>query len=457
MLKGEPRRLLLIVIFVGLSVATLAFQTINIDVLGAQFQRLGTGPLGLRLGLDLQGGVHLVYQAIPTSEKETPTDEDMEGVRRIIETRVNAYGVTEPAIQLMGDDRIMIQLPGVTDIEEAKQLIGQTAVLEFKERTCTDAQDPRCSTYIDAETGLTGERLSRSYSDRHPTTGAPIVRLEFDSQGAKIFGDLTTRLVGTNNRIAIFIDNDEIVAPVAQAAILGGQAFVEGPDFTFEKVRTIAIQLESGRLPIPIKVIQEQDVDATLGADAMRKSLLGGYVGLGLVVLFMLLYYRVPGLVASISLLSYLLMVLAVLKLIPVTLTLAGIAGVILSIGMAVDANILIFERMKEELRTGRSLLSATETGFNRAWPAIRDSNVSTFITCAILFWFGSRLGASLVVGFSLTLFIGVAISMFSAIFISRTLLRASAGTPLGRTLALYAHITKRSDTMTAQTTKGRE
>ena len=441
MVRTDLRRLLLVIVLVGVSITALAFRTIDVDLGFYDFNRSGTGPLGLRLGLDLQGGVQLIYQAVGTPDKPEPSADDMEGVRRIIETRVNAFGVTEPSIQIMGSNRLLIQLPGVADIEEAKKLIGQTAVLEFKERTCNNPLDPRCEEFNDAETGLTGERLRRAYADRDPTTSAPIVRLEFDSRGAQIFADLTTRLAGTNNRIAIFLDDDEIVAPVAQAAILGGQAFIEGPDFTFERVRTIAIQLESGRLPIPIEVLQEQDVDATLGADALDKSLVAGYVGLALVVLFMVAYYRISGIVASLALFCYVVLVIAILKLIPVTLTLAGIAGVILSIGMAVDANILIFERMKEELRSGRSLLSAAETGFSRAWPSIRDSNVSTFITCAILFWFGSRLGASLVTGFALTLFIGVAASMFSAIFISRTLLRFSAVTPLGRMVSLYTPV----------------
>ena len=438
MARTDLRRLLLVLVLVGVSITALAFRTIDIDLPGVNFNRTGSGPLGLRLGLDLQGGVQLIYQAVATPEKPDPSADDMEGVRRIIETRVNAFGVTEPSIQIMGSNRLLIQLPGVADIEEAKKLIGQTAVLNFKERTCNDLL---CEEFSDAETGLTGERLRRAFADRDPTTSAPIVRLEFDSRGAQIFADVTTRLAGTNNRIAIFLDDEEIVAPVAQQAILGGQAFIEGRDFTFDRVRTISIQLESGRLPIPIEVLQEQDVDATLGADALDKSLVAGYVGLALVVLFMVAYYRVSGLVASLALFCYVVLVIAILKLIPVTLTLAGIAGVILSIGMAVDANILIFERMKEELRSGRSLLSAAETGFSRAWPSIRDSNVSTFITCAILFWFGSRLGASLVTGFALTLFIGVAASMFSAIFISRTLLRISAVTPLGRLVSLYTPV----------------
>ena len=434
MLRGNLRRIIFIAILVGLATATLAVRNIDLGIGGANFERGGNGPLGLRLGLDLQGGIQLVYQA---DEPDT-TEKQMEGVRSIIERRVNAFGVTEPSIQVMGENRLLIQLPGVEDVEEAKNLIGQTAVLVFRERDCLNAE---CTDFQDRDVGLTGDLLSKATSDRHPTTGQPIVRLDFNSRGARIFGQVTTRIAGTNDRFAIFLDEEELLAPVARAPILGGDAFIEGPDFTSARVRTLAIQLESGRLPVPISVLTEQDVDATLGADALRRSVVAGYVGLALVVLFMVAYYRVPGVIACLALLCYAVIVLAMLKLIPVTLTLAGIAGVILSVGMAVDANILIFERMKEELRAGRSLLGAVETGFGRAWPSIRDSNISTFITCAILFWFGSRLGASLVVGFAVSLFIGVAVSMFSAIVISRTLLLITSTTPVARHSRLFTPV----------------
>ncbi|MBI2935934.1 MAG: protein translocase subunit SecD, partial [Chloroflexi bacterium] len=265
------------------------------------------------------------------------------------------------------------------------------------------------------------------------------VFLEFNSRGGKLFGEVTGRIAGTNNRVAIFLDTQELVAPVARQAILGGRAFIEGPDFTAERVRTIAIQLESGRLPIPVKVIQEQSVDATLGADSLRKSIVAGYVGLALMALFMLLYYRGSGGLASVALLFYMALTLAVFKLVPITLTLTGIAGFILSIGMAVDANVLIFERMKEELRGGRTFIAAIDSGFGRAWPSIRDSNISTFITCAILFWFGTRMGASVVIGFAVTLAIGVAVSMFTAITVSRVLLRLAAWGRGERILALLS------------------
>ena len=289
--------------------------------------------------------------------------------------------------------------------------------------------------------GLTGELLARAYAGTHQTTGEPIVNLEFNSEGARLFGESTARIAGTNNRTAIFLDDVELLAPVARQAILGGQAFIEGPDFTFARVRTISIQLEEGRLDTPIAVISEQNVDATLGEESLNRSLVAGIIGFGLVVLFMILYYRVPGIMASLALICYIVLVMFIVKLVPVTLTLAGIAGFILSIGVAVDANILISERTKEELRTGRALLGAIGAGFSRAWPAILNSNVATMITCAILFWFGSRFGASAVTGFAVTLFIGVATSMFTAVIISQTLLRILAVTPLSRFTGLFTPV----------------
>ena len=411
----------------------LGSTTLNLGLGDSRFERGGSGPLGLKLGLDLQGGVHLIYEA----EIENPTKKDMEGALNIIERRVNAFGVAEPSIQLMGSNRLLIQLPGIDDIEEAKRLIGATAQLVLLERSCLDEF---CIQYEDRDIGLDGSLLEQAYWSRENTTGKPIVNLKFGSKGAEIFEKVTTRIAGTGDQIAIFLDEEELLSPVAQNPIMGGDAIIQG-DFTVQRVQTIAMQLESGRLPVPIKVIQEHDVDATLGGEALQKSLRAGYIGFGLVVLFMILYYRVPGFIAGLALISYVALVLAIFKLIPVTLTLAGIAGFILSVGMAVDANILIFERMKEELRTGRSLMASIEMGFNRAWPSIRDSNVSTFITCVILFWFGSRFGASLVTGFAVSLFIGVAVSMFSAIVISKTLLKVSGSTPLGKQPKLFSPV----------------
>ncbi len=448
MVNKDVRRLALIVILVAVAVWGLAVRSYDINFFAFNFARGDDdGPLGLTLGLDLQGGVQLIYEAV----EEGVTASQMAGVQEKIERRTNAFGVTEPSIQLLGERRVLIQLPGVEDVEEAKRLIGSTGKLEFKERICEanpETGDP-CARFSDQDIGLTGELLARAYAGTHPTTGNPIVNLEFNSEGARLFGESTARIAGTNNRTAIFLDDEEIVAPVARQPILGGQAFIEGPDFTFERVRSISIQLEEGRLDTPIAVISEQNVDATLGEESLNRSLVAGIIGFGLVVLFMILYYRVPGIMASLALVCYIVLVMFIVKLVPVTLTLAGIAGFILSIGVAVDANILISERTKEELRTGRALLGAIGTGFSRAWPAILNSNVATMITCAILFWFGSRFGASAVTGFAVTLFIGVATSMFTAVIISQTLLRILAMTPLSRFTGLFTPVPGRRSAVT--------
>ena len=518
-------RIVFILLVVVVSVAAVAFQSFDLRFLGLRLQRGSDAILGMRLGLDLQGGVHLLYQArgkkemaitfqnpvkveavrtvmgdlgksdavvqstgertltvrvntlkpeqkdgqgnvTQPSEQETirkaleekvgqitslqttdipatVTPDQMEGVLNIITKRINPVGITEPVIQLMDNNRILVQLPGVKDVEEVKHLIGQTARLEFKERTClangrTVLPDGKegdlCDlpeNHLDKEVNLTGEDLSRAYPGTDPQSGAPIINVQFNPRGAGIFGEMSTRLAGTPHRFAVFLDEEEIMAPVFREPILGGSAVVSGT-FTAERVRTISIQLESGRLPIPIEVVQESSVDATLGAESLRKSLIAGIAGLGLVLLFMVMYYKAPGVVAAMALTIYTVLLLAIFKLVPVTLTLAGIAAFILSIGMATDANVLIFERMKEELRLGRTLASAIEIGFNRAWSSIRDSNVSTLITCAILFWFGQRLGASLVAGFASTLAIGVVVSMFSAIIVSKTILNLFSISPLG-------------------------
>ncbi|MBI2872312.1 MAG: protein translocase subunit SecD [Chloroflexi bacterium] len=425
------KTLVIIVLMVGIAVASISVQRISIPVPGGDFARGGKSLLGLQLGLDLQGGVHLVYEAAGVE----PTDEQMEGVMSTIRRRVDAFGVTEPVIQRMGTRRVLVQLPGVTDVGQAKQLIGQTARLEFKERTCEDIE---CAKFTDKDTGLTGEDLARAFAGQHPTTGQAVVNFEFKSSAARVFGELTTRIAGTNNRIAVFLDDTELIAPVARQAILTGTGFIEGR-FTTEEARTLAIQLESGRLPVPIEVIQERDVDATLGAESLRQSLVAGLIGFGLVVFFMLAYYKVPGVVAVLALLTYSVFMLAVFKLVPVTLTVAGVAAFVLSLGMAVDANVLIFERMKEELRQGRTLLASMQIGFSRAWPSIRDSNFTTFIICAVLFWFGKQFGATQVTGFALTLFIGVATSMFTAIVVTRNLLGLAALLPVRHYPGLFS------------------
>lgn len=616
------RALTLIALLIVASGLLLGFQTINLG----GFQRGGNTLLGLSLGLDLQGGSHLVYQAESIADAgdtapRPPSDQEMLALQRIIERRVNSSGLGEPIIQILGDDRLLIQLPGVRDTGRAKIIIGETARLEFKHRklnvarnlttegaiTMADvvsisaealpdelnpdaapvepqtaatpaseiasqtpeagsaAQTPEAepaeaeadatpqpdaeadaaatpaiiieftpqgaekfdevlarlnqsleaigtggipsalniaidgneplvldavpslfiarlpdsnryvfpypqpqaavaageglhdlaraqsivgsaatATFIeqqgqvDEDFGLGGDNLDRAYASLHATSGQPIINLEFDSTGTRLFGEKTTEIAGSlTDSIAVFLDGNELIAPVVRQPITTGTAIVEG-GFTLERANDISLQLEGGRLPIPITLIQERGVDAILGADSLAKSVVAGMVGLALVFLFMTLYYRVPGLVASVALLIYAAMVLAIFKLLPVTLTLSGVAATILSVGMAVDANVLIFERMKDELRNGRTLISAINIGFNRAWPAIRDSNVSTLITCGILFYFSNQLGTTIVQGFAVTLAIGVMISMFSAIVVSRTILRVIATTRLSRHLGAF-------------------
>jgi preprotein translocase subunit SecD len=329
-----------------------------------------------------------------------------------------------------------IQLFNVTSgIDEAKALIGRTARLEFKERTCTDSS---CRQFTDGDLGLTGDDLETAFATADEESGGWAVIVHFKSRGTDIFSELTRRIVDQETkRIAVFLDDDEIIAPVARAWIRDGVTRITG-DFTREEARTISIQLEAGSLPVPLRLIQENDVSALLGAKSLRNSLLAGLVGLGLVILFMLAYYRMAGVVAATALVFYAIVVLAIFKLIPITLTLSHIGGFILSIGMAVDANILIFERMKEEVRIGRTLASSMEVGFNRAWPAIRDSNFSTIITCLVLLWFGDRLGGGLVTGFAISLLIGVLLSMFTAVVLSRNLLQLLAWVGLGRRIALF-------------------
>ena len=649
-MRRYARIVIVILVLVVLSGLAVGFKTIRIG----NFERGGEDTLlGLTLGLDLQGGSHLVYQASLQSEsgdssvmtpQAPPTADQMDALRRTIERRLNSSGLGEPILQVVGEDRLLVQIPGVSDPDSAKALIGETAQLEFKHRTInvpsplefeegdiigyrvvemtpdlfsppetaeesagqesgsedagttddagsqesgsedagttddassqesgsedagtTDddasAQEDSADTppgppglevefsdsglakfapavvemrdslvagsgsgiiyadrlavslaggeaqeievyyqpivrlqeglfpiggdpnvreiigtnkyvislieafpdsddvtaeaerqfapggelvfklikgKVDQDIGLTGDDLARAYAGQHQGSGAPIVNIEFNGEGTRKFAEVTTEIAGTSDQIAIFLDDQELIAPVADQPITGGNAFISGRDFTIDRVKDIALLLESGRLPIPIELILEKDVDAILGSDSLAKSVRAGVVGLALVFMFMLLYYRMPGLIAALALLIYALMLIAIFKMLPVTLTLSGVAAAILSVGMAVDANILIFERMKEEMRSGRTLLSSINIGFNRAWSAIRDSNVSTLITSGILYWFADTLGATVVQGFAATLAIGVLLSMFSAIFVSRTLLRLVALTGFGRRLRWF-------------------
>lgn len=429
------KSLLAIIVIVGLASAALFVPNYRIPFIG---ERGADDILGLRLGLDLAGGTQLVYQA--GSEDLAPTDEQMEGLVGTISRRIDRLGVAEPSIQRLGDDRLLIQLPGVEDVQQAKDLIGQTAQLEIVERICGDIA---CATYEDISTGLSGADMERASPVQDQTTGQSVLSFELKRNAAQQFAVLTQRIFSTLNseapdQLAFVLDGETLVSAVVRGPILAGLGQIEG-NFTPEEARQLAIQVESGRLPVDITELSSSLVAASLGAQSLENALAAGGIGLILVLFFMAAYYRVSGLVAGVALVAYIILVLSVFKLIPVTLTLAGLAGFILSLGMAVDANILIFERVKEELQVGRTVQLAMQTGFNRAWPSIRDGNVSTILIALVLFFFGSGSANSAVTGFAVSLLIGVLISMFTAILISRNLLGIAAATPgLRRAVRLF-------------------
>ena len=390
--------------------------------------------------------VQLAERVAPITDFQTrqreATAEDMKGVVNIIQRRINALGTTEPIVQRLGSNKVWVQIPGIEDLEEAKSLIRNAAQLVIRDRFCTNpsaALGGPCTEFTEEEIGggLTGDDVSDAFADRD-AAGLPAVSIRFNSRGTRLFADLTREIAGNQTRrIAMYLDNVLLLAPTARAFIPNGQTIITGR-FSTEETRNLAIQLRSGAIPVPLRIVSETTVDATLGKDSLRDSVKAGIIGLALVFGFIVAYYRAPGLVAGTSLLIYAVLVLAIFKLVPVTLTLSGIAGLILSIGIAVDANVLIFERVKEELRAGRTLSSSMEVGFRRAWTAIFDGNVSTLITCAILWWLGSRLGAPQVTGFALTLGIGVAVSMFTAVAVSRNLLQVMSLTRIGANINLF-------------------
>ncbi len=517
--------ILLLVLFSGL----ISYPKVPTAVPGASW----FNKFNIQLGLDLKGGSHLVYQADVSQIAPSERAGALEGVRDVIDRRVNFFGVSEPVIQTnkVGDNwRVIVELPGVKDVNQAIKLIGETPILEFKEQNNKPVDNTEIINYnndakkkaegilaqakqgqdftalakqyseddgsktqggdlnwfgrglmvkpfedavfgmkvneiyptvVESQFGYhiikkTGERagdkgpevrashvliktkalpvgedqwVATSLSGKHLTkaqvqfdqqTGLPEVSLTFNDEGKKLFGEITGRNVG--KPVAIFLDGAPISVPTVQQAITGGQAVITG-NFNLTEAKQLAQRLNSGALPVPIKLLTQESIDASLGKDSIDKSLFAGLIGLALVAAFMILYYRLPGLLAIGALGLYSLLTLAIFKLWPITLTLAGIAGYILSVGMAVDANILIFERLKEELRSGKALNQAIEEGFKRAWTSIRDSNVSSLITAVILMWFGS----SVVKGFAITLSLGILVSMFSAITVTRTLLRLLA------------------------------
>jgi preprotein translocase subunit SecD len=396
-----------------------------------------------KLGLDLVGGVQALLEADLPADQNVDA-ESMNTAVQIVENRVNGLGVTEALVQKAGDRRIVVEIPGETDPEQALAVLRQTGLLEFVDMSTLTPQEAlalegttiRTDFGVDQSSSLTETITSTLTSPIFNTvmTGAGLkdvavtttqagdyqVSFELKGDDIKTFANFTSQNIG--NVLAIVLDKQVISAPTINDAITDGKGVITG-NFDSNSANALAVQLRYGSLPIPLKIVESRTVGPTLGQDSLQKSLLAGAIGFTIVILFMLLYYRVPGALADVAIIIYAILAFALFRLIPVTLTLAGIAGLILSTGSALDANILIFERMKEELRAGKPLRNALDIGWQRAWPSIRDSNIATLITCTILFWFGSTFGATIVKGFSLTLALGVVISLFIAIVVTRTLL----------------------------------
>ena len=356
----------------------------------------------IRQGLDLQGGTHVVLEAEDTPQAEV-NDDAMQRVVKIMEKRVNELGLTEPIIQREGARRVIIELPGIKDPDKAIQTIGKTAMLEFKDE--------------DGNTVLTGTDLKDAQAATNPQTNQHVVHLEFSDEGGAKFADLTTKNVGRT--IAILLDGEVLTAPNVREPILGGKAEISGQK-TLEEAQQLAVLLRSGALPVKVNIIETRTVGPSLGQDSKDKSQFAFVIGIGAVLIFMLAFYRLSGFIADISLMAYTILLLFILKSLDATLTLPGVAGIILSIGMAVDANVLIFEHFKEEYRLGKSLRLSMDAGFKRAFTTIFDSNITTIIAAAVLFFFGT----GTIRGFAITLGLGVVLSMFTAITLTQYMLK---------------------------------
>jgi preprotein translocase subunit SecD len=448
----RPLHSLIIVIVITLLSTWIAWPGTGFDLGGYRSDH------PVRLGLDLQGGLQVTLEARPP-EGVSVDDRLLSGTRDTLERRVNALGVSEPLVQTRGDSQIVVELPGVQDPDQAIEVLQDTALLEIINtngqalppgtvvttslggpETAEDDATPSASPAASAtgedstpeaaatteeptgpvyETIISGTDLKDAFVTTNPQTGQVAVAFELTSDAGRTFHDFTSSHLG--QPMSIVIDKTVISSPQINAPIsTSGEITGVRPD----EAETLALQLRAGALAVPMEVVSSRTIGPSLGQTSIDRSIVAGTIGLGAVALFMILFYRVPGLISVIALLIYTAMVFALFRIIPVTLTLAGIAGFILSIGMAVDANVLIFSRLKEELRAGHKIHRAIEAGFDHAWPSIRDSNVATMITCVILYWFGQFTGATIITGFALTLFVGVAVSMFTAIFVSRTLLR---------------------------------
>ncbi|MFC2034929.1 protein translocase subunit SecD [Chloroflexota bacterium] len=415
---------------------------------------------GVRLGLDLQGGIHIVYEADLSLVESGGEAGAIEGVMAVLSNRINPLGVTEPVIQKQGSNRILVELPGREFSDKEKESLSRVAVLEFGELVTDNGTaewenalgkwKPATAIIDGEEKALTSRYFRENTFVNRDNLGRILLVFEWDEEGSKLSEEITGRLAVNKDPLAIFEGSNALlgesgrpIAPTVQSTIISRGEITR---LSLNDATRLSQQLNAGRLPVPLKIIYDQTVSPILGADFVDKSVTAGWIGVIIVMAFMIFYYRLAGVLASLALIFYGALVMALFKLIPVTLTLAGLGGFILSIGMAVDANVLIFERMKEELRAGRTLGAAIEAGFNRAWSAIRDSNVTTFIVCGILYWLGSSIVASApVMGFALTLFVGVAVSMFTAIVVTRTLLRLFVGTPLAQRTWLFSpHLGKK-------------
>lgn len=443
----KPRRIALLILlltFIASVIALPQSTPINLNSYGIPFEYTIYRPeinftlgnltikkdLELKQGLDLQGGTQVVLQADMTNIDTADRQQALDSAKEVIARRVDLFGVNEPVIQtsIVGQDhRILVELPGVTDINQALDLIGQTAQLDFRELPPNATESATIFDFI--PTGLTGSHLNRSTVQFGPQ-GDPQVGLEFNEEGSKLFADITQRNI--TKPVGIFLDGFPVTMPVVNQAIIGGQAVIEG-QFSLDEAKNLSIQLNAGALPVPIRILEQKNIGASLGSASITQSLQAGLIGIAMVMTFMLLYYGRMGLIANIALIIYAILTLAIYKLIPVTLTLPGLAGFVLSVGMAVDSNILIFERMKEELRRKKPWHQAMELGFGKAFDSIKDANVATLITAFILFnplnW--SFLNNSgMVRGFALTLTIGIIVSLFTGIIVTRTLMRVFMAKP---------------------------
>jgi preprotein translocase subunit SecD len=434
----KTRIIALLILLLGIGLGFFVYRS---EVLHRWYVSVNKTPTGFlathpfKLGLDLSGGTHLVYKADLSLIDSTQMKDSMDALRDVIERRVNVFGVSEPIVQVQnggfsnaGEERLIVDLPGVTDVAKAIEMIGQTPILDFRTEnpdknavpTATVGKDGQVvldvysSKYIKTE--LTGRFLDKAILEFNQTTGEPVVSLQFNAEGSALFEKITKENVGKS--VAIFLDGAPISTPTVNEAISGGKAQISG-NFTPTVAKTLVGRLNSGALPVPISLISTQTIGPSLGTQATSAGVKAALIGFLAIALFLIIWYRLPGMIAVVALSMYVVIMLSLFKLVPVTLTAAGIAGFIISIGIAVDANVLIFERIKEELRSGDSIADAIHHGFKRAWLSVRDSNISSIITALILFWFGT----SLIKGFALVFLIGVLISMISAISITRLFL----------------------------------